>query len=168
MPRNLLAHRVVDLRVSLDDRRSERDPVAKTESCPCLCDLVAEDGRRLRDLVPEPGCEAIGVGSDPQVLALVRAVVDVSDPVDAWGAGRIHRRHIEMHEGELELDAPRAALDAGRVRKPLQADEELVEYLGRTPPGRRREFQDGVEIEPVIVGAMNDRGADGPGSLGVD
>lgn len=69
---------------------------------------------------------------------------------------RVHRRDIEVHKGELELDAPRASLDLLGIGKALKGTEQLVQHIRNRPAARPLEFEDGIEIKSVVRGSIDD------------
>jgi hypothetical protein len=81
---------------------------------------------------------------------------------------RVDRRHVEVHEGELELNAPGAAHDLLDVGEALESLFQRIQG-GRWPPGRwYRELDDPIEIEPIVISTVDNGGPDRPRSLGVD
>jgi hypothetical protein len=57
-------------------------------------------------------------------------MVDFTDPLTAGFGSWFHRRHIEVHEREFYLDAPRASLDPDGIR-------EATDGVDGPPPASR-------------------------------
>jgi hypothetical protein len=75
---------------------------------------------------------------------------------------------VHVHKRKLQLHTAGAAHDRDDAREPLQGLLQQVERVAVVPVARYVDFDDSVDIKPVVFGAADDGGADGDGTLRID
>ena len=146
----------IDIRIS--QYRSSRNKIIHRCIDAHPLDSLLELGARQDNPLLEPADESKRIYAVKALLPLVSTMVDISHPLRPRFTRRVHWSDIEMHEGELQLDTSSASNDLPDVRKTLESQRKFVKDIPRRPTGRFGKLEDGIQVEPVLGGSVQDRG----------